>query len=278
MYKSIKTFSEVTILGGLSILLILLAGCAATPQPTPTAKPPTAPPPEIVKAKKSSEQIRLENIQKADDMALAGKTKEAFEAYMDIFSNDNHSGTGLILRIVSVAKKMTAPPPAPEGLKKQLVFAKMASSEAKDNAGYDRAIQEYQKTVKLAPWMADLYLNLGLAHEKRKNYKNAVTNLQLFLDIALDDPQRKLVQDKIYEMEFLAKDTVRKQENIVKRRQACLSTCSNITQSGTGIVRNQKHCEEIFGSFGHNLTPTRHRRQENCKNLVRNNEACKARC
>jgi len=273
----IKFISIRNFLNGVSVLIIFVAGCAAPQQTPTTAKPPTAPPPEVVKAKKSPEQIRLEKMQEAEALALSGKTNDAFQAYMKLLAAWP-TKKDIALRIIEITKKMDAPPPAPEGLRKQLVFAKTASDEAKDNAGYDRAISEYSKAVQMAPWISDIYINLGLLHEKRKNYEKAAGALQIFLDLSPNDPQKKLVQDKIYEMEFLAKDTVRKQEDIVKKRQACLSACSNITQPSVGIIRNQKHCEEIFGSWGYGLTPTRHRRQEECKNLVRNNEACKARC
>lgn len=274
--ESIKhCFLDIKCLGGISLLIIFTASCVA-PQQTPTANKPTSPAPEVV-AQKSLEQIFQAKMQKAKALDLGGKTNEAFQAYMDLLANGT-TREGLLQRIIAVVKKMNPPPPVPKELRKQLVFAKTASDEAKDNAGYDRAIAEYRKAVKLAPWVADIYLNLALVQEKRRNYKNAVAGLQLFLDLSPNDPQRQLVQDKIYEMEFMSKEIVRRQKDATRGRQACLDACGNITQSGVGIVRDQQHCVEMFGSFGYGLTPTRHRRQVECQNLVRNNEACKARC
>ena len=255
----------------------LISGCATPPQAPPKSTAPVATPQVEKVIPKTPQQLRQESINKAEDLEHGGQPKKAFEIYMEVLSGGPWD-TDLLSRVIQLSQKMNPPPQLPEGFRKQLVFAKTAGERAKDSAGINRAIDEYEQTIRKAPWAASLHLNLALLQEKGGYANQAISSLKLFLQAAPDDPQKRQIQNKIYELEFLAKDTIRKKEANVQKKNSCITACGDVSNKSFGVISNEKQCESIFGSISESWTPTRHNRQEECKNLVRNNHACKALC
>jgi|GEM_PF-1136955 len=79
----------------------------------------------------------------------------------------------------------------------------MAAVEmAKNPEDYEKAIQELEMAVHLAPHWADVYYNLGLIQEKVGKYGDAVTNLKQYLLLAPNASDAVAVKSHINKIEY----------------------------------------------------------------------------
>ena len=137
--------------------------------------------------------------------------REALERYRRALkiSADIYSGKSIDFSVarqsIEVVKKLDPPPAIPEEVRKLAVFAQTATKQAKDEKGYDRAIDEYIKAITLAPWWADMYVNLALLQEQTGRFPEAIESLKLYLLASPSAPDAQTVQTKIYELEFKMK-------------------------------------------------------------------------
>jgi tetratricopeptide (TPR) repeat protein len=89
-----------------------------------------------------------------------GQYRKAFQLYMEA-STKQGLDSDMLKRVLKLYKKLDPPPAVSEEARKCAVFGMTAAKEFKDPKGFDRAIEEYRKAIKLAPWWADLYYNLA---------------------------------------------------------------------------------------------------------------------
>lgn len=76
------------------------------------------------------------------------------------------------------------PPPAmPKEAVQAEGRAEAAVKLAQSPSDYLEAAKEYQKALELAPWATHLYYNLGLVHEKAKEYTDAIRYFRLYLEV-----------------------------------------------------------------------------------------------
>ena len=150
------------------------------------------------------------SINKAIEIEKQGHHREALKHYLAALAIGNvvdpHNLEKTIVEKVIVLVRTLDPPPAiPEEARRQAVYAHTALKEAKDASGFNQAIGEYFKAIRLAPWWGDLYLNTALLLEQTGHFSVAVTSLQFFLLASPNDPDTEKVKNKIYELEYKAK-------------------------------------------------------------------------
>ena len=140
----------------------------------------------------------------SDEAEKNGDYRKAFQLYGE-WSSSHDLNADIIRRIISLYHKLDPPPAVPEEARKLAIFAQTATKLARDEKDYDRAIAEYVKVIKLAPWWADIHVNLALLQEKTGRFSEAVESLKFYLMASPYAPDTQKIKMKIYELEYKAK-------------------------------------------------------------------------
>lgn len=126
--------------------------------------------------------------------------REALKEYVAELRG-NPDDPALREKIIKLALTINPPPAIPEEARRPFVKANTALKEAKRPDDYDRAIQQYNETLLIAPWWAEAYFNQAKALELRQRYDDAIKSLKLYLLAAPQAEDTRAAQDKIYELE-----------------------------------------------------------------------------
>ena len=114
-------------------------------------------------------------------------------------------------KIINHVQTMKPAPAVPDEARRFMNRGMAAAEGAKTESDYRDAIQEFQKTVNIAPWLGSGYRNLAVMQDKAGQYAQAVQNLKLFLltnPPAADAEAAKTLIDKIeYRQEKAAKES-----------------------------------------------------------------------
>jgi tetratricopeptide (TPR) repeat protein len=139
----------------------------------------------------------------AEQAERNGDYRKAFRLYLETSAKQGLD-SDVRKRVMKLYPRIDPPPAIPEEARKRAVFGMTAVKEAKDAKGLDRAIEEYRKAIALAPWWADLYINLAMVQEQRGHFREAAETFKLYLAASPQDPQAQVIQNKIYELEYKA--------------------------------------------------------------------------
>lgn len=96
----------------------------------------------------------------------------------------------------------------PEEARKHLIRGKTAMDIAKNPGDFELAIGEFNQAITLAPEWDEPYLQLGKVYEKTKQYTLAIASLKTFISLTQDATKATEAKEKIYELEFLAEQTL----------------------------------------------------------------------
>ena len=101
----------------------------------------------------------LMGVATAQAQAQAQAPQQALNQYVaDLQKNPNdYALREKIIRHVQTMKKA---PDIPEKAREHYVMASTFADKAKDNSGYERAIEQYKAALLAAPWWADAYKRL----------------------------------------------------------------------------------------------------------------------
>ncbi|MCS7164319.1 MAG: tetratricopeptide repeat protein [Thermodesulfovibrio sp.] len=86
----------------------------------------------------------------------------------------------------------------PEEARKLVIRAEAFTSEGK----FEKAIEEYKKALKFSPFFPALYKALALNYAQLRDYKLAIKNMNLYLELYPDAPDARAAKDEIYKWEF----------------------------------------------------------------------------
>ena len=159
---------------------------------------------QIIAYRKESEEKKQLVLQKANEAEQQGQRTEAFHHYMTAVNSGDSFQLATLEKIIVLYQKLDSPPPISEEARKHAAFASFAVKEAKDNNGYQRALAEYHRAIRLAPWWPDLYVNSALLFEQMGDYQAAFNLLKIYFVAAPDAPDREQMKTKLYELEFKA--------------------------------------------------------------------------
>jgi tetratricopeptide (TPR) repeat protein len=87
----------------------------------------------------------------------------------------------------------------PEEARKFVIRAETYTEEGK----FEKAIEEYQKALELSPFFPNLYKALALSYGQIKDYKKAIKNMNIYLELYPDASDIRTVKDQIYKWEFM---------------------------------------------------------------------------
>jgi len=130
----------------------------------------------------------------------AGASAEMFDQSVADLQK-NPGDRALREKIIKMALSMKPSPAVPEEAERNMARGVVFFTKATDNAGYHKAIVEFEAATNSAPWLDKAYYNLGVAQEKAGMFKDAIKSLKLYL---LADPNAKNareVRNQIYMLE-----------------------------------------------------------------------------
>ena len=130
----------------------------------------------------------------------SGASAEMFEQNVADLQK-NPGDKALREKIIKTALTMKPAPAVPEDAERNMARGVVFFTKATDNAGYHKAIVEFEAATNAAPWLDKAYYNLGVAQEKAGMFKEAIRSLKLYL---LADPNAKNareVRNQIYMLE-----------------------------------------------------------------------------
>jgi hypothetical protein len=106
-----------------------------------------------------------------------------------------------IENVIKLAAAMSQPPPIPEEARRHFVMGQTMFKDAKSQADYAQAADEFLQATRLAPWWPEARNNTAAMFEAAGDYANALANLKIYQMFKLPDPEARAIQDKIYALE-----------------------------------------------------------------------------
>ncbi len=87
----------------------------------------------------------------------------------------------------------------PEEARRAVIRAEAYASEGK----LEKAIEEYKEALKLSPFFPGLYKALAYSYAQLKDYRKAIRNLEIYLELYPDAPDARAAKDELYRWEFM---------------------------------------------------------------------------
>lgn len=168
------------------------------------------PPAPVSMALSSEQKAALETAKSAAEAAEAsGQARQAVQQYVQALQGLPNTVSldidqDLRQRIIKLVLNLSPPPALPEDARRHAAFAVTALGLAeKDPAQLDSAINEWEQTLRLAPWWAEAYFNSALVLEKARRYTESLRYFKLYLLAAPGATDADTVRQKIYSLEYL---------------------------------------------------------------------------
>jgi tetratricopeptide (TPR) repeat protein len=95
-------------------------------------------------------------------------------------------------------------PATPRDFREKLGAGSYAFKSAKDTSDYAAAAQIFSEASLVAPWVPDVYYDMGLAYEAAKDYKNAVKSFNWYLDASPNAADADKITEKIGALKYAA--------------------------------------------------------------------------
>ena len=137
----------------------------------------------------------------------AGKPQEALVDYVSLLQSSAAGSAAdrrLREKILKLVQQIYPPPAIPEEAIRHMGRGQAIFEIAKGSENYSRAIAEFDKAVRVAPWLADGYYSLGMVQEKTGRFRDAVQSLQLYLLAAPSATNAREVRTRMYGLEYKA--------------------------------------------------------------------------
>ena len=189
--------------------------------------------------------------------AQAQSPQQTLNQYIaDLQKNPNDNA--LREKIIRHVQTMKPKPAVPEAAREHYVMAATFVEKAKDNGGYERAIEHYKTALLAAPWWADAYKKQAIVQKAAMRYEDAIASLTLY--ILTQPADSRDAQDDIYKLKALkqtaAEDQLTKQREEQQRDAPKLLLNQLKTQyDGASFTRaqcshaRQNVCFEEVGMF-----------------------------
>lgn len=153
--------------------------------------------------------------------AQTGSPQDTLNQYISDLQK-NPSDYALREKIVKLAQEMKPAPAIPEAAREHYVMAATFVEKAKDNSGYERAIEQYKTALLAAPWWADAYKKLAISQKAAAHYDDAIASLNLY--ILTQPADTRDAQDEIYKLKALkqsaGEDEKRQREEQQRARES----------------------------------------------------------
>jgi tetratricopeptide (TPR) repeat protein len=153
----------------------------------------------------------------------AGKLREALTHYVAALQNAPEGSTvdqRLRETIIKLVQRLSPAPAVPEEAERYMGRGQAAVEIAKSPEDFKRAAGEFQKALRIAPWLANGYYNLGIVQEKAGQLAEAMRSYKLYLLVAPSAPDAQQVRTRIFGLEYKAE---REKEEVAKGEQQRLA-------------------------------------------------------
>ena len=148
---------------------------------------------------------------------------------------------GLREKIIALVQRLDPPPSVSEEVERYMTRGEVAVELAKDESGFQKAAKEFSQALRIAPWYAKGYFNLGLVQEKAGNYQEAIRNLKLYLLAAPGAEDVKEVKAQIVKLEYKMESMAASQseaERKLREGQALYNQLAGVWyQYRQGVIR-----------------------------------------
>ncbi len=113
----------------------------------------------------------------------------------------NPENAALRAKTIAFARTITPAPEIPEEARHHYIRGSVYAKEAKTDAEFESAIQEYIQAIYIAPWWGNAYYGLAMVQKTSGQFDAAIANLKLALLAKMEDKDAKDAQDQIYAIE-----------------------------------------------------------------------------
>jgi tetratricopeptide (TPR) repeat protein len=132
----------------------------------------------------------------------------------------NPSDNALRERTIKLAQEIKPPPAVPEEAERRMARGSAAFKAAKNENDFKEAVREFEQAALAAPWLGDVYYNLGVAQDKAGDHASAVRSLKLALLAAPDSRDTKSL---LYEVEYRLEKVNSPEAQAAKKREQDLA-------------------------------------------------------
>jgi tetratricopeptide (TPR) repeat protein len=150
-----------------------------------------------------------------NQLSAATQTDTLNQYIADLQKNPND--TTLREKIIKHVQTMKQKPVIPEKAREHYVMAATFVEKAKDNSGYERAIEQYKAALLAAPWWADAYKKQAIVQKAAAHYDEAIVSLNLY--ILTQPADARDAQDEIYKLKALKQTATEDQSKKQKEEE-----------------------------------------------------------
>jgi ankyrin repeat protein len=104
-------------------------------------------------------------------------------------------------KTIAFALTILPAPEIPEEARHHHIRGSVFAKEAKTDAEYESAIQEYLQAIYIAPWWGKAYFDLAMIQKQGGQFDAATANLKFALLAKMEEKEAKEAQDQIYAIE-----------------------------------------------------------------------------
>lgn len=143
----------------------------------------------------------LENKKEAAKSFQAkGQYSEALKEYAELLKiEDEKEAKEIRSQVAMMIKARPDLVQLPEEARRYLMRAEMAKKENR----FDDALKEYKEAAKIAPFYPAIYKDIALTCEALKDYRQAIKNMNIYLDLFPEAPEAREAKDMIYKWEYM---------------------------------------------------------------------------
>lgn len=144
-----------------------------------------------------------EAVTRIDKEIANGNLRQALQLCLDhlwVTSTDSEQRP-IMEKAIAIVQRLDPAPAIPE---EAVRHAARAEAFLKAASSYDetsKAFEEFEAALRLAPWWADAWFNLGIAQKGSGDPAAAIDSLKMFMLAAPDDPATPQVQREVYGLE-----------------------------------------------------------------------------
>jgi len=165
----------------------------------------------------------------ADEQSLGKQAEQAgnqsralthyVSALQELWANGKYSQE-LNDKIITLSRELDSPPVVPEEAERHMARGSAAVKAAGSPKDFDDAVKEFESALYYAPWVAEIYYNLGVVQDKAGKYEAAIWALNMYLKAKPNSEDARQVKNLIYEIEYrteeAAKLKVKEEKDILK--------------------------------------------------------------
>jgi tetratricopeptide (TPR) repeat protein len=136
----------------------------------------------------------------AKSLEAKGQYREALKEYEELLKiPDEKEAKEIRSHVAMLIKARPDIAQLSEEARRHAMRAETSTKEGK----FEDAVTEYKEAIKIAPFFPQLYKAIALNYEALKDYRQAIKNMNIYLDLYPDAPDARAAKDQIYKWEYM---------------------------------------------------------------------------